>query len=86
MRGRLVRVGVVALIVAAVSIGAGQLLAKKPAPSPCPTPSCGWFCTMEWAPVVCGTDDCLYSNMCVARCAGWAPGQCTQIGGPIPFP
>lgn len=88
MRSRLLRISVVVLAVATLSLGV-VALAKKPAPggTGCPTPNPRCICYMLYAPVVCGPDDCWYSNDCFAGCAGWSPGQCTPVGpGPIPVP
>lgn len=89
MRSRLLRAGVAVLFVAVMCIGAGQVLAKKPPKPPlCPAPTCGYACTTEYAPVACLVGDmhCIYSNMCVAICAGQSEANCTGIGGPIPLP
>ena len=53
----------------------------------CPTPAPGMFCPTYYAPVVCGPDDCWYSNQCFAGLAGWKKNECTEVGpGPIPVP
>ena len=88
MRRRLLRACVVVLLIGVVSIGTGQILAKKPGGGTgCPSPAPGWFCPLYYAPVVCGPDDCWYSNMCFAGLAGWKSKDCTAVGpGPIPVP
>jgi hypothetical protein len=74
------------MVVAALAVGTFAL-AKKPVPTGCPTPQPGWFCPTYYAPVVCGPDDCWYSNQCFASLAGWSASDCTPVGpGPIPVP
>jgi hypothetical protein len=87
MRNRLLRISVVVLVMATLSLGM-VALAKKPGPpvGGCPDPAPWCVCYALYAPVVCG-DDCWYSNDCWARCAGWKTSQCTAVGpGPIPVP
>ena len=85
MHGRLFRLCVVAAVVVILSVG-GVALAKKPGGTGCPSPKPGWACPLYYAPVVCGPDDCFYSNMCFAGLAGWKANQCTPVGpGPIPL-
>jgi hypothetical protein len=84
----LLRICVVAVVVASLSVGMLALAKKPPKPGGdgCPPPSCGWFCYDLYAPVVCGPDDCQYSNDCYASCAGWKSNQCTPVGpGPVPL-
>jgi hypothetical protein len=71
MNTRFSRLAIVALLVVAVSVGVGQLYAKKPGPwtGPCPEPAPDCYCTMIYAPVIC-VGDCIYGNPCFARCAG----------------
>lgn len=80
MRIRLSRLAVAALLVLAVSIGAGQVLAQKSNPwiDTCPTPSDCDCITFIYAPVIC-LGDCVYSNLCLAKCAG-AKG-CRPLNG-----
>jgi len=91
MQRRVIRLGMVALLICAVSIGVGQVLAKKPKPNDpptCPTGAPGCFCPTYYAPVLCEKDEleCVYSNQCFAGCAGWRTNQCTPIGpGPVPL-
>ena len=69
MRRQLLRASVVFLLIGIVSVGAGQILAKKPSPpTGCPSPAPGWACPLYYEPVVCGPNDCWYSNMCFAGC------------------
>jgi hypothetical protein len=93
MRSRLLRISVAVLVVATLSLGM-VALAKKPGKPPgpgggggCPAPAKWCVCYALYAPVVCGDDDCWYSNDCWASCAGFEPSECTPQGpGPIPFP
>lgn len=86
MRSRNLRILIVALVVVGFSMGM-LALAKKPVPGPCPSPKPGWSCPMYYAPVVCGPDDCWYSNDCFAGLAGWNDSECTSVGpGPVPLP
>jgi hypothetical protein len=93
MRGRSARLCLIILLICAVSIGLGQVLAKKkPKPNDppiCPTGAPGCFCPTYYAPVACQTDsglNCIYSNQCFAGCAGFSPGDCNPIGpGPVEF-
>jgi hypothetical protein len=65
------QLAVVALLAIAVSVGAGQVYAKKPDPGtiPCPVPENCDCITFIYAPVICH-GDCIYSNLCLAHCAG----------------
>ena len=92
MRGRVIRLCVIVLLIGAVSIGLGQVLAKKPKPNDpptCPTGTPGCFCPTYYAPVACQTNSgmqCIYSNQCFAGCAGFQSSDCTPIGpGPVVF-
>ena len=84
-RKRWLHLGMAVLLIGVMSFGAGQIFAKKPGGNqPCPSPRPGWFCPLYYAPVVCGPNDCWYSNQCFAGLAGWNAGQCTPVGpGPI---
>lgn len=85
---RMVRICVVVTMVATLAVGA-VALAKKPGGgggSGCPGPPPGWFCPAYYAPVVCGPDDCWYSNDCWAYLSGWQPSECEAVGpGPVPL-
>jgi hypothetical protein len=88
MLQRVIRIAAVVSVVAALSMGIVAVAKKPPKPGPipsaCPSPERGCICYMLYAPVVCGPDDCWYSNDCFASCAGWTPSQCTPVGpGPI---
>ena len=90
MRSRMLRLSVIVMLIGVVSVGAGQVIAKKPAPPPsCPTGAPGCFCPTYYAPVACQTDSglqCIYSNQCFASCAGFDPSDCHGIGpGPVIF-
>ncbi len=78
MTRRLVRLTVVVLAVAAIGIGAGQVLAGKPGGGTCPTGKPGCFCPQYIDPVVC-PDGCTYYNGCAASCAG--ERNCVPTGG-----
>jgi hypothetical protein len=63
-------------------VGVVSVFTDVEAKPPKPPKFC--VCTMEYDPVLCD-DGNVYSNLCVAHCAG-ATG-CERIGpGPIPFP
>jgi hypothetical protein len=84
---RWLRLGIVFMLVMVISVGI-VALAKKPGPGggTCPDPTKGWACPMYYAPVVCGPDDCWYSNDCFASLAGWDASDCTPVGpGPVPI-
>ena len=81
MRRRFLMVSILLLVVVAVAGGATQLLAGRPGGPNCPRPGPHCVCPDIYAPVVCD-NDCRYSNICVARCAG-ATG-CIGVGpGPV---
>lgn len=86
---RVLRICFVFTVVAALAVGA-TALAKRPGGGGggCPTAPKGYVCPAYYAPVVCGPDDCFYSNDCWASLAGWnVATECTPVGpGPIPFP
>jgi hypothetical protein len=86
MQKRFLRACLVVMLVSTIAIGMGQILAKKPGGGGgCPSPAPGMVCPLYYAPVVCGPNDCWYSNQCFAGLAGWHPGQCDPVGpGPIP--
>ena len=91
MRHKLLRIFVVMFVVTTLSMGVVALAKKPPRPGPgpgptCPAPDRGCICYALYAPVVCGPDNCEYSNDCWASCAGWNPStDCTSVGGPIEF-
>ena len=86
MQKRFLRVCFVLMLVGIFAFGMGQIVAKKPGGGQgCPSPAPGMFCPLYYAPVVCGPNDCFYSNQCFASLAGWKTNQCTPVGpGPIP--
>jgi hypothetical protein len=87
MRKNLLKACFAIMLVGVIAIGMGQIIAKKPGggSSPCPSPAPGMFCPLYYAPVVCGPNDCFYSNQCFASLAGWKTNQCDAVGpGPIP--
>lgn len=49
----------------------------------CPVPNPEAICFALYDPVVCGQDDCTYSNGCVAAAAGFAGGQCKAVNDPV---
>ena len=90
MRHKLLRVVVVMFVVTTLSMGIVALGKKPPRPGPgpgpglCPAPAFGCICYALYAPVVCGPNDCSYTNDCWASCAGWNPStDCTSVGGPF---
>jgi hypothetical protein len=62
---------VVAVLMIAISIAAGQALAKKPDhwTGPCPEATDCDCIVYLYAPVICH-GDCVYANKCLAKCAG----------------
>jgi hypothetical protein len=92
MRSRTLRLCMIVMLIGVVSIGLGQIMAKKPNPNvppSCPTGAPGCFCPTYFAPVACQTDGglhCVYSNQCFASCAGFQPSDCNAFGpGPVIF-
>ena len=86
MRQRLVRIALVVFVIATFSFGVVAVAKRPPGPGPgsCPSPHRDCICYMLYAPVVCGANNCSYSNDCFASCAGWNPAaDCTSLGGPI---
>ena len=83
MRTRLIRLTVAVMLVAVVSVGLGQIYAKKPGTGGCFNPKPNCVCPMYYEPVLCD-NGCTYSNICVAHC-NRASG-CEPIGpGPVPL-
>ena len=52
----------------------------------CPTPAANIACTMEFAPVKCGSMNCQYDNQCNANAAGFSPGVCWPADCVAPNP
>jgi hypothetical protein len=71
MRARFSRTSVVVLLALAIAVGVGQVYAKKPNhwTGPCPTPEDCDCKIFLYAPVICH-GDCVYANICLARCVG----------------
>lgn len=64
---RLSRLLIVGGLVAVAVLGATQV--SSAGPNRCRTPRPGCFCLDYYDPVVC-SGGCVYSNKCVAACAG----------------
>lgn len=78
MGRRSLMVSVVLVVVVALGIGATELFAgKPPGGGTCPKAKPGCICPDIYAPVVCD-NNCRYSNICVARCAGAT--NCIGVG------
>jgi len=82
MGRRILMVAMVLLVTLAVCAGTIELAAgKPPGGTNCPKPKPNCICPDIYAPVVCD-NNCRYSNICVARCAGAT--NCIGVGpGPI---
>jgi hypothetical protein len=75
------RVGLMAILAAAVIVGTAAFAAKKPVGgggSGCPK---NIYCLDVWDPVQCA-DGIVYSNQCYADRA-CAPKPCQSVGGPV---
>lgn len=82
MRRRILMLSIVLLVAVALVGGATELFAGKPSGSTnCPRAKPNCVCPDIYAPVVCD-NNCRYSNICVARCAGAT--NCIGVGpGPV---
>ena len=61
-----------------LALGVYQVSTDSALASNCPG-STGCGCSLAYAPVVC-KGNCKYTNMCIARCAGFTSSQCKSIG------
>ena len=78
MTRRVLRIAIATLIVAATfSISHVSALPRVEASRRCPPPRPGCLCASVYAPVTCA-GGCVYTNACVADCAGAA--MCVPIG------